>query len=57
MLSGWRLAVALYVLVAEAGRNAWLRCVALIQVEERRMGSGRRGRGRMYCITWRCTVF
>jgi len=34
MLSGWSLAVTLCVLVAEAGRNAWLGFVASTQVRK-----------------------
>lgn len=46
MLSGWRLAITLPVLVAEAGRNARLRFVASIQVKKLGEDNGKVGEGK-----------
>lgn len=58
MLSGLRLAVT-YMLVAVAGRTAWLGFVASIKVGKLGADNGKVGereRGKMCCLTWRWTM-
>lgn len=49
MLSGQRLAMTLYVLVAEADKNAWLGFAASIQVKKFGEGNRKWGRGEVGC--------
>lgn len=49
MLSGQRLAMILYVLVAEADKNAWLGFAASIQVKKFGEGNRKWGRGEVGC--------